>query len=202
LIPQPVKGPLGRGTPDFRVVHDLPRGVGQAVRQPPASQRLHNDNGQPLFGGFVQSCDACLGIFVQIVVLNLAEVPVVDIQKAAEHIGVSVVGKAHLPDLTGLLFLLQPGKDTQVAEPLPGLDIREHMHQVVVHVVRAQTAQLLLKIGLHAVRPLDQIVGQFGGDVYLVADAVPFQDLAQGGLAAGVDIGRVKIVDAAPVGFQ
>ena len=68
--------------------------------------------------------------------------------------------------------------------------------------VGTQAAQLFLKIGFHAVRLFNQIMGQLGGDVHLVPQPVPLQNFPQGSLAAGVDIGGVKIIHAAPVGLK
>ena len=110
-----------------------------------------------------------------------------------------MIGKAHLPDLAGLLLFRQPFHNAEITQPLPGFDIRQHVHQVIVHMVGTQTAQLFLKIGFHAVRLLDQIMGQLGGDV---PQPVPLQNFPQGSLAAGVDIGGVKIIHAAPVSLK
>ena len=68
--------------------------------------------------------------------------------------------------------------------------------------VRAQALQFLPEELLHGVPAADQVMGELGGDVHLIPEATLLQDLAQGRLAAGVDIGGVEIVDAALDGGQ
>ena len=202
LVPQPLERPLGRGAPTLRMLQHMPGCGWQAAGEPSAPQRLHDDHGQSLFRRPAQAGDPRLGVFVQVVILDLAEVPVVDLQELAEHIGIAVIGEAHLADLPGPFLLFQPGQDAQAHQPVPGLYVREHVHQVIVHVVRFQAAQLLGKILLHALRLLDQVVGELGGDVHLFPDAVAGEDLSQRRLAAVVDIGGVIVVHAGPVGLH
>lgn len=76
------------------------------------------------------------------------------------------------------------------------------MHEVVVDVIGAQPGKLLLKELFHALGAADEIMGQLGGDIHLVPQAVFLQDLAQGAFAAGIEIGGVKIIDAAVNGGQ
>ena len=117
-------------------------------------------------------------------------------------VGVPVVGKADVPDLAALLFLPDPVQDAHLLQLLPHGHVRQVVHQVVVDVVRAQTAQLLAEIAVQS-RPVpDQVLGQLGGQVHLLPDAVSLEDLAHGGLAAGIDVGGVKVVDPGAVGGQ
>ena len=71
------------------------------------------------------------------------------------------------------------------------------MHEVVINVVRPQTAQLLPENLFRALHGLDEVVGQLGGQTDLVPAAVPAEDLPHRRLAAGVDIGSVQVVHAA-----
>ena len=70
------------------------------------------------------------------------------------------------------------------------------MHQVVIHIIGPQAAQLLLEEFLQTRPAFDEIMGQFGGDVNILADIVFLQDLAQRRFTAAVDIGGVEIIDA------
>ena len=78
-------------------------GLGRQLHQPPAPQRLHDDYRQTLFVGVQQPAPAGLAVLVQIVVLNLAEVPVIGVHQAAELFAAAVIGKADLPDLADAL---------------------------------------------------------------------------------------------------
>ena len=195
LIPQPAKAPLGGAAAAGMGCKQLFGLRRQVVHQPSATERLHDDNHQPLGCGVLQSGAAGLAVLVQIVVLDLAEVPVPGVHQTAEGVGVAVVGKTHLRYSAGGLLCRQPLLDAQGLQAVPGLVIGEHVHEVVVHVVGAQAAQLLIEVLVQALPGLDEVVGQLGGDVHLVPQAVALQNGAQGGLTAGVDIGGIEVVD-------
>ena len=63
--------------------------------------------------------------------------------------------------------------------------------------VGAQALEFFVEIAVEGGAALDEVLGKLGGDVHPVADAVALQDGAERRLAAGVDVGRVEIVDAA-----
>ena len=88
--------------------------------------------------GVLQAPAARLGVLVHIVILYLAEIPVIRVHKLAEHLGIAVVGEAHLPDGSGPLFFPQPLHYTQRLQTFPGLYVREHVHQIVIHTVCTQ----------------------------------------------------------------
>ena len=144
----------------------------------------------------MQSRASGLGMLVQIVVLDLAEIPVVGVHNGPEGVGVAVIGKADLADLTGGLFFGDPVLDAQRAQAGPGPVVGEHVHQIIVHMVGAQTAQLLEEDLFHALPAFDHVVRELCGDVDPVPHTAALEDLAHGGFAAGVDIGGVKIVHA------
>ena len=197
LIPQPPQRPLGGGVACRVGRKNLLCLPGQIVHQLAAPQGLHNDHRQALLMGMVQATAACLGIFVHVIVLDLAEIPVISIHQFAEHFGVAVVGKTHLSDLTRLLFAFQPLGDAKFLHSVPGINVGEHMHEIIINVVGFQPGKLLLKELFHAFGAADQIMGQLGGDIYFVPQAVFLQNLAQGAFTAGIDVGGVKIVHAA-----
>ena len=65
-----------------------------------------------------------------------------------------------------------------------------------------QPPQLLREVGFHAVRFPDQVMGKLGGNVYLIPDVVPGENLTQCGFASGINIGGVIIVYASVEGFH
>ena len=202
LIPQPPEGPLGGGVPGGVVGKALFRLLRQEADQLAAPERLHDYHGKALAVGVVQATASGLGMLVHVVVLDLAEVPVPGIDEAAEHIAVAMIGKAHLPDGTALFLFPEPILNAQRFQPVPAFRVCQHVHQVVVHMVSAQAAQLLRKKLFQSIPVFDQIVGQLGGDEHPVPDLVSLQNLSQRRFAAGVDVGGVKIVHAAVDGSQ
>ena len=194
LVPQPAQAPLGGGP--AALGHPLPGGRRQAGDQPPAPQRLHDDDRDAPGRGGLQPFAAGLGVLVQVVVLDLAEIPVVGVQQLQKGRRVPVEGKPDPPDGPRRLFLPDPLPHAQGAQLLPGGQVGQHVHQVKVDAVGAQAGQLLGKAAVDAGAGLDQVLGQLVGKVHLVPAAQAAQRLAQGGLAAGINVGGVKIVDA------
>jgi len=105
-----------------------------------------------------------------------------------------MVGKTDLTDLAVSLLFVNPFFNTQDFQFLPGVYIGEHMHQVVIHMICPQPFQLFLEQALHACFTLNQIVGEFGCNIYLLTDTVFLQNLTQGSFAATVDVGGIEIV--------
>ena len=83
----------------------------------------------------MQALHTGLRRLVQIVVLDLAELPVIGIQYLQKPIGVSMERKADVADRTGLLFLLDPVLDPELTELIPALQIGQHMHQIIIDMV-------------------------------------------------------------------
>ena len=65
-----------------------------------------------------------------------------------------------------------------------------------------QPPQLLREVGFHAVWFFDQVMGKLGGNVYLIPDVVPGENLAQCGFAAGVNIGGIEIIHTGMESFH
>ena len=196
LVVQPPEGP-GGGRPSARVLSHGFAGAGrQQVYQLAAAERLHDDHGNPFRGRGLQTCDARLGGFVQIVVLDLAEIPVVILQDFQEVLRVSVIGKPDIPDGSGFFLFFDPAGDPELLQPLPLGGVRQHMHQVIIDVIRLQAGELLPEGFLHAGKAADHILGQLGGDIHLSADAVPLQHGSQQRFASGIDISGVIVIDA------
>ena len=167
------------------------------VHQPSAPQGFHDNDGNPLFFGVFQARDPGLGMLVQVIVLDLTEIPIIGVDQLAEHVRIAVIGKAHLADFSAGLFLCQPVGHAQGLDALPGFHVGEHMHQVIVDMIGLQAAKLLLEIFFHIAGLFQQIMGQLGGDIDSIPNAVAAQDFAQGRFAAGVHIGGIKIIHPA-----
>ncbi len=147
--------------------------------------------------GKAQALCPGLRVLVHIVVLNLAEVPVIGLHQPAEHGRAPVVREPQAPNLPSGQLLLEPAAQAHIQQPMPGGCVCEHVYQVEVNIVCAQPAQLLLKDFLRPGHRLDQIVGQLGGNIHLLPAAQPPQQLAQSRLVAGIRVSCVKIVDSA-----
>ena len=152
--------------------------------------------------GIVQSAAACLTVFVHVVVLDLAKIPFIGVHQMAEHVAVAVVGKAHLTNFARAFLFLQPFLNAQTAHLFPGGGIGEHVHQVIIHMIGTQPFQFFPEQFFHPVPAADEIMGQLGSDLHLIAHAVLMKDLAQRTFAAGINVSGIKIVHAAANGVH
>ncbi len=74
--------------------------------QTAAAQRLHDDHSQTLGGGVLEPLGPRLIVLVQVVVLNLAEDPGMNVHNPLELVGQSVEGEAGMADTPILLCLV------------------------------------------------------------------------------------------------
>ena len=176
--------------------------VREKVDELASAEGFHYDDGDAAGGRGLQAGDARLGSLVQVVVLDLAEVPVVVFENLEETGRVPVIGESDVAYGAGPLFLCYPVYDAESLEPFPLRNVGEHMHEVVVDPVGPQTAELFREILFDGGDVPDHILRELGRDVDLVPDAVPGEDLAQGGLTAGIQVCRVVVVDSGTVCFE
>ena len=200
LVPQPPQAQLGGGIAGA-AIRECFAGLLAQPHQLAAPEGLHDDHRDALGLGGLQTGPARLGVLVQIIVLNLAEIPVVGVQNLQKGIGAAVVGKADLPDAALGFAGGNPVLDAQGFQVFPLGIIGEHVHEVIVDMVGAEALQLLPEGLVDGLLAAHHVLGQLGGDVHTVPDAVFLQNAAQALLAAGVDVGGVEIVDA-PVNGQ
>ena len=148
LIIQPAESKLRR-RPSVSVLldHSLCPGR-EKIHQLSAPERLHDDHRDPLLRRGLQPLRPCLGHIIQIIILDLAEIPVIIIQDPNEVLGISMVGKADIPDLARLLLLFDPAEDPNGLQLLPHGHIRQVMHQIVVHIVRTQPRQFFIEVSV------------------------------------------------------
>ena len=93
LVVEPAEGQFRRRTRLRVLSEQLLGGFRQQVHQASAPQGLHDDDRQALGVGIAQAVHPSLRGLVHVVVLDLAEIPVISVYQALEHLGVSVVGK-------------------------------------------------------------------------------------------------------------
>ena len=87
-----------------------------------------------------------------------------------------MIRKANIADRAVLLLLLDPFQNTDLLQLFPHGHIGQMMHEIIIHVIRAQPAQLLVEIAIQCRTIPDQILGQLGGKPDLFADVVAFED--------------------------
>src|SRR5699024_11399252 len=90
LVPKPAQRPLGRAPAPLTLAKQAAGPFGQQVDQFAAAQRFHNDDREPSGGGSLQSGPSGLTVLVHIIVLDLAEIPIIAIQQLHEHPGSAV----------------------------------------------------------------------------------------------------------------
>ena len=97
LIPNPPQPPIQQALPPD-LPPETPRSrPAQILRQPAAQQRLHNDHGQPALMRLLQPAAPCLIIFIDIVILDLAKIPIICLQQLGELLLPTVIGKPDRP---------------------------------------------------------------------------------------------------------
>ena len=202
LIPQPTERPLGRRSGHGMCGKFVNGRLRQVVDQFSAPEGFHDNYGDSFGSGVLQTTAAGLGVLIHVVILDLAEIPVIDVDQLAEIFGVAVVGEAYLTDSAGFFLFLQKFQNAHLDQLFPGCHVRQHVHQVIVDVVSLQTGQMLLKDLFHHLPGFDHVVGELGGDFDLVADIVAGQNFAHCNFTAGVNVGGIKVVDAGINGGQ
>ena len=136
-------------------------------------------------------------MLVQVVILNLTEIPVIGIHDLTEHFRIPVVGKADLSDGAAFLLFCNPVLNPQSLQPFPCFHVVEHVHQIVIHMIRSQALQFLREQLFNPNPVSDQVMGQFRCDFDLIPQSVLLQNLPQRRLTAAVDVSRIKIIDSA-----
>ena len=136
----------------------------------------------------------------EVVVLDLAEIPVVIIQDLLKIIGVSVIGKTDIPDGSALFFLFDPVQDADHFQLFPHGQVGQVMHQIVIDVVGSEARQLFIEIFVQAFAVFDHILGKLCRDPDFFPDMIFFEDFPDGGFAPGINVGGVIVIDACPVG--
>ena len=84
-----------------------------------------------------------------------------------------MIGKSDLPNLPGRFLLPDPLFHPQFFQFLPGWNVRQHMHEVIINVIGLQAAQFLLKHFFHAIDRLDQIMRKLCGKVDFLPAMIP-----------------------------
>ena len=135
-------------------------------------------------------------MLIEIVVLDLAEVPVIGIEQLNKGVGIAVEREADLPDAALFFPCGDPFLNAVALHALPRFDIAEHMHQVAVDIIRLQARKLLIEKAVDHRRRFHQIIRQLRRDHDLFAAVIPRKDLAEGCFAARIDIGGIEIVHA------
>ena len=202
LVEKPAEGPRRRG-PAAAVCRDrFPGSCRQQAHQSSAPQRFHDNHRDSFGGGGLQARGSGLGVLVQIIILDLAEIPVVILQDLQEVLRIPVVGKTDIPDGSFLFLLRDPVLNAHFLQALPLRGIRQHVHQIVVDVVCLQPLQFLPEDLFRSGQVPDQILRQLGGHVHLFPDSVALQHGSQQRFAARIDICGVKVVHAALISRQ
>ena len=166
------------------------------IHQLAAPQGFHDDHGNSLLCCRLKSRPSGLGVLVQIVILNLTEVPVISVQNLEEHFRIPVVGEADISDSPFFFLPGNPLLNPQILEPHPFRVIREHVHQVVVNMIGAQTGKFFTEGFVNGCGGAKEILGELGGNIHLVPAVVFLQNPTQAFLISRVNIGGVKVVDA------
>ena len=139
VVPQEVQCALHRSL--GQQLGHIRRHIGQGT----APQGLHDDHAQALLVGQTHALQARLIVHIQVVELDLAELPaVIGVQDALERLQIVVEAETDVADLAVALGLFHLLDDLELLHALPAV-IAEGVHQVQVDVVGLQPLQLLIQ---------------------------------------------------------
>ena len=111
-----------------------------------------------------------------------------------------MVRETYVPDGSGSFLPGDPVNNSHCLKTFPLGDVGKVVHEIVIDPVCPKPGQFLVEILVQRSFVTHQVLGKFGRYADLVPDPVALENLAQGRFAAGVDICRVIIVHACPVG--
>ena len=106
-----------------------------------------------------------------------------------------MVRKAYLTNTPCSLLLRDPVLDAQRHHALPLRRRGDVVHKVIVDMVGLQAAQLLVEKPIEILRAFARSMRQLGCEQNLVAQAQAFKRSAHASLVAGIEIGRVQIIN-------
>ena len=132
-------------------------------------------------------------MFIHIVELYLAKIPVIRVKHHEEIRRTAVVRKTYLANTPRSLLVRNPVLDTQSCHALPLRGRGDVVHEVVVDMVSPQTAQLLVKKAVEILRTFARSVRQLGREQNLVAQTQALKRSSHTSFVTGVEIGRVQI---------
>jgi hypothetical protein len=148
-------------TPYSALLRSMPEGSpylidgGHRPGERAAPQRLHDHDAHPLRRRVLQAFRAGLVFLVQVVVLDLAERPVIAVYDGLEGIRFVVERKAGVPDpAVGQGVVEEPGH-VHLLHDVPAVP-GEPVDQVIVDVIGLQFLQLLVQVSVHALPLLDE----------------------------------------------
>ena len=202
LVVEPAESPLGGAPAAAALLHDFFGVSGKHVDQFPTPKRFHDHYRDSLCSSSLETVHTCLRNLVQVIVLNLTEIPVIIIQYFLEIVGVSMVRETDVPDGARLFFLFDPFRDSDLLQFFPHGKIGQMVHQIVVNIGGAQTGQLLVKIFVQVSSAFDHVLGQLGRDIDFLTDLIALENFSQRRFTARIDVSSVIVVDAGTEGSQ
>ena len=156
MVQHPAQRPFHRGAPHGRLVPDGLHG-GRRSDQPQvaATQRLHDDHANPLARGVTQPIGARLIGLVQVVVLDLAELPGVSVDDALEVFRQTMERKPDVGDAPVVLGCFQKFQHAKPVHSVPQGTV-QRVHQIVVDAIDAKAFKLRVQIAVHVGASLQQ----------------------------------------------
>ena len=106
-----------------------------------------------------------------------------------------MIGETDISNRSALFLFLNPFQNADLLELFPHGHIGQVMHQIVIHISGAQSAQLFVKITIQCCPVSNQVLGELGCKIYLLPDMISFKNFPHSCFTSGVDVGRVKIIN-------
>ena len=110
-----------------------------------------------------------------------------------------MIGETDISNRSALFLFLNPFQNADLLELFPHGHISQVMHQIVIHIVGAQPAQLFVKIAIQCCPVSNQVLGELGCKIYLFPDMISFKNFPHSCFTSGVDVGRVIIINSCAI---
>ena len=130
----------------------LPEDIGDVRGHPvgkvTAAEGHHDGDADTLLCGILQTLRARLKLLVEVIILNLTEIPVIRVEYLLKELKSSVERETYMPDSAAVLLPFQKVEDAEIEELLPAR-FRECNQHIVINSVRAEPFQLLVEDFFH-----------------------------------------------------
>ena len=88
------------------------------------------------------------------------------IHQIAEHFEISVIRKTNLANSSTGLFFFNPFFNSKIFQAIPCVRICQHMHQIIIYIIRSKTTQFLCKKLVQSFPVSNHIMRQFGSNIH------------------------------------
>ena len=105
-----------------------------------------------------------------------------------------MIGEADIANGTGRFLLFNPVKNSNLLEFLPHRNIRQMMHEIIIHVICTKAGEFFIEVSINSCRIGNHVLRELRRNVNLFPQMIPLENLSDRCFAPRVDIGSIEIV--------